>query len=196
VTRLPPLRHDDLDPARQQLWDSIAGTRDGVRPDADGGLPGPFNAFLHAPGVGQHLTSLGLALRYDTSIDRRLTEVAILTVGACWQAEFEWWAHEKMARRHGVADPVIEAIRRGQEPPFEAEDERAVHAVARQLASTGRISQDAYDAAHQVLGDTGMVELVTLCGYYTLISYLLNGFDVSLPPGETPVWGGAPAGPA
>jgi 4-carboxymuconolactone decarboxylase len=100
-----------------------------------------------------------------------------------------------MARRHGVADLVIEAIRRGEEPPFEAEDERAVHAVARQLASTGRISQDAYDAAHQVLGDTGMVELVTLCGYYTLISYLLNGFDVPLPPGEAPVWGGAPVGP-
>jgi 4-carboxymuconolactone decarboxylase len=196
VSRLPPLRHDDLDPDQRQVWDSIAGTRDTAQPDTGGGLPGPFNAFVHAPGVGQHLTSLGLALRYHTSIERRLTEVAILSVGAHWQAEFEWWAHAKMARRHGVAEPVIEAIRRGEDPPFEAGDERAVHAVACQLASTGRISQDAYDAAHQVLGDTGMVELVTLCGYYTLISYLLNGFDVPLPPGETPAWDGAPSGPA
>jgi 4-carboxymuconolactone decarboxylase len=196
VNRLPPLRRDDLDPARRELWDSIAGTRDAGMTDADGGLSGPFNAFLHAPGVGQHLTGLGLTLRYDTSIDRRLTEVAIITVGARWRAEFEWWAHAKMARRHGVADPVIEAIRRGEDPPFEAEDERAVHEIAHQLATTGQISQDAYDSAHRLLGDTGMVELVTLCGYYTLISYLLNGFDVPLPPGETPAWDGSPAGPA
>lgn len=196
MSRLPPLRHDDLDPDRRQLWDSIVGTRDAGMTDADGGLSGPFNAFLHAPGLGQHLTSLGLALRYDTSIERRLTEVAILTVGARWQAEFEWWAHARMARRHGVADAVIEAIRRGEDPPFQAEDERAVHAAARQLAGRGRISQDAYDAAHQVLSDTGMVELVTLCGYYTLISYLLNGFDVPLPPGETPAWDATSSGPA
>ena len=196
MSRLPPLRRDDLDEPRRQLWDSIAGPRAAMQPDAGGGLPGPFNAFLHAPGLGQHLTGLGLSLRYGTSIDRRLTEIAILTVGARWQAEFEWWAHARMARRHGVTDPVIEAIRRGEDPPFEAEDERAVHAAARQLATTGRISQDAYDAVHQVLGDTGMVELVTLCGYYTLISYLLNGFDVPLPPGAAPAWGGAPSGPA
>ena len=196
MSRLPPLRRDDLDPSRQQLWDTIAGTRDAGLADADGALPGPFNAFLHAPGVGEHLTGLGHTLRYGTSIERRLTEVAILTVGARWQAEFEWWAHAKMARRHGVSDAVIEAIRRGEDHAFEAEDERAVHAVARQLAETGRISQDAYDAAHRVLGDTGMVELVTLCGYYTLICYLLNGFDVPLPPGETPAWSGSSSGSA
>lgn len=195
MSRLPPLRHDDLDPARQRLWDSIAGTRDGALPDGGGGLPGPFNAFVHAPSLGEHLNGLGYALRYRTSIERRLTEIAILTVGARWQAEFEWWAHEKMARTHGVSGPVIEAIRRGEDPPFEAGDERAVHAVARELATTGRISQDAYDAAHQTLGDAGMVELITLCGYYTLISYLLNGLDVPLPPGETPVWG-TESGPA
>lgn len=196
MSRLSPLRHDDLDPARRELWNSIAGTRGAELTDADGGLSGPFNAFLHAPAVGEHLTGLGHTLRYGTSIERRLTEVAILTVGARWQAEFEWWAHTKMARRHGVSDTVIEAIRRGEDPAFEADDERAVHEVARQLASTGRISQDAYDAAHRLLGDTGLVELVTLCGYYTLISFLLNGFDVPLPPGESPAWDASSSGPA
>lgn len=196
MSRLPPLRHDDLDRPRQQLWDSITGSRGAELTDARGGLSGPFNAFLHAPGVGRYLTGLGHTLRYGTSIERRLTEIAILTVGARWQAEFEWWAHVRMAHRHGVPDAVIEAIGHGEEPVFEAEDERAVHAVARQLAGAGRVSQDAYDAAHRVLGDTGMVELITLCGYYTLISYLLNGFDVPLPPGATPAWGGAPSGPA
>ena len=94
-----------------------------------------------------------------------------------------------MAREHGVSDAVVDAIGRGGDPPFEAEDERAIYTAIRQLTSTGRLGQDVYDAAQRLLGDAGMVELVSLCGYYTLISYLLNAFTVPLPPGARPQWG-------
>ena len=107
-------------------------------------------------------------------------------MGARWKAEFEWWAHAQMARRHGVPGAVVDAIGRGEDPPFGADDERTVYEVARQLTRTGRLSQDAYDAAQQLLGDTGVVELVSLCGYYTLISFLLNAFAVPLPAGAPP----------
>jgi 4-carboxymuconolactone decarboxylase len=93
-----------------------------------------------------------------------------------------------MARAHGVADAVVDAIGRGEDPPFEADDERAIYAVARQLSLCGRLDQEVYDAAHRYLGDAGMVELVSLCGYYTLISFLLNAFAVPLPPGAAPMW--------
>src|SRR6202007_874566 len=95
-----------------------------------------------------------------------------------------------MAREHGVAGAVVDAIGRGEDPPFEADDERAVYAAARQLGYSGRLDQEAYDAAHRFLGDAGMVELVSLCGYYTLISFLLNAFAVPLPPGAAPMWAG------
>jgi 4-carboxymuconolactone decarboxylase len=189
VTRLPYLRRDELDADGQNVWDGIVGTRGGQLVNADGGLSGPFNAFVHAPDVGQHLTSLGAVVRFGTSIERRLSEVAIITVGARWKAEFEWWAHAGMARRHGVPDAVVDAIGRGEDPPFAAADERAVYAVAWQLTRTGQLSQDAYDAAQRLLGDAGVVELVSLCGYYTLISFLLNAFSVPLPPGAAPQWG-------
>ena len=64
------------------------------------------------------------------------------------------------------------------DPGFEAADERAVYAAAHELSHTGRLSKAVYDAAQQFLGDPGMVELVATCGYYTLISFLLNAFDV------------------
>jgi 4-carboxymuconolactone decarboxylase len=175
-------------PEGQQLWDSIVNGRGDLIVIADGCLAGPFNAFVTAPGAGRRLSSLGATLRFGTSIRRRLSEIAILTVGARWQAEFEWWAHAPMAREHGVADAVVDAIGRGEDPPFAADDERAVYAVARQLSYSGRLDQVTYDAAHAILGDAGMVELVSLCGYYTLISFLLNAFDVPLPPGAAPVW--------
>jgi 4-carboxymuconolactone decarboxylase len=189
MSRLPYLRHDDLDPAGQQVWDGVVGSRAGDLVNDEGGLVGPFNAFVHAPDVGRRMASLGRVLRFETSIERRLTEVAIITVGARWKAEFEWWAHARMAREHGVPDAVVDAIGRGDEPAFDATDERTVYAVARQLAEAGELDQAAYDAAQQLLGDTGVVELVSLCGYYTLISFLLNAFAVPLPPGATPAWG-------
>ena len=183
MTRIPYVRREELGPEGQQLWDSIVNGR--------GGLAGPFNAFVTAPGAGRRLSSLGATLRFGTSIERRLSEIAILTVGARWQAEFEWWAHAPMALEHGVAGAVVDAIGRGEDPPFAADDERAVYAVARQLSQSGRLDQQTYDAAHAFLGDAGMVELVSLCGYYTLISFLLNAFAVPLPPGAAPMWDGS-----
>ena len=187
MTRIPYVHRDELGPEGQQLWDTIVKGR-GDRVVAGEGLAGPFNAYVTAPGVGRRLSSLGATLRFGTSIERRLIEVAILTTGARWQAEFEWWAHASMAREHGVPDAVADAIGRGEEPPFESDDERAVYDVARQLSDSGHLDQKAYDAAHRFLGDAGMVELVSLCGYYTLVSFLLNAFAVPLPPDAAPMW--------
>ena len=188
-SRLPYLRYDDLDPAQRSVWDAIVGSRGADLVNSEGGLIGPFNAFVHAPGVGRRLASLGHVVRFETSIERRLAEVAIITVGARWKAEFEWWAHARMAREHGVAAVVVDAIGRGEEPPLQADDERAVYAVARQLADHGQVEPGAYAAARRLLGDAGMVELVSLCGYYTLVSFLLNAFTVPLPPDAAPAWG-------
>jgi 4-carboxymuconolactone decarboxylase len=188
VSRLPELRRDQLDLAGQEVWDQVVGTRGGQLVTAAGGLAGPFNAFVHAPHVGRHLAALGAALRFGTSIERRLTEVAIITVGSRWKAEFEWWAHARMAREHGVPDAVVDAIGRGENPPFTADDERIIYAAARELTLSGQLSQENHTAAHGLLGDAGLVELVSLCGYYTLISYLLNAFAVPVPPGAELMW--------
>ena len=185
MSRLPALRHDDLDDTGRALWDAITSSRSSSVIDENGGLRGPFNPWLHAPEVGRRAADLGAHLRFGTSIDRRLLELAIITVGARWKAEFEWWAHVPMAREHGVTEPVIEAIGRGETPTFPHDDERIVHAVAHQLGVDGHIDPSTYAEAQALLGDRGMVELVTLCGYYVLVSFTLNAFDIGLPPGNT-----------
>jgi len=62
-----------------------------------------------------------------TRIERRLSEIAIITVGARWQAEFEWWAHAPMAREHGVAGAVADAIGRGEDPVAARESQAVRH---------------------------------------------------------------------
>src|SRR5437868_6438773 len=123
MSRLPYLRRDDLDDQGREVWDSLAESRGATIVNDQGGLVGPFNAWVHAPGVGRRIADLGATLRFQTSIDRRLLELAIITVGAQWKAEFEWWAHRRMAREHGVTDDVIAAIGRDEPPSFERDDE-------------------------------------------------------------------------
>jgi 4-carboxymuconolactone decarboxylase len=191
MSRLPFLRRDALSDDGVDLWDGIVETRGAAATNDAGGLIGPFNAWVTAPGVGARLSSLGATLRFETSIDRRLLEVAIITTGAAWKAEFEWWAHSQMARDNGVTDAVVDAIGRGDTPPFERDDERVVYDVARQLSSTGKLDQAVFNAGRELLGDQGMVELVSLCGYYVLVSFTLNAFAVGLPPGARPAFDSA-----
>jgi 4-carboxymuconolactone decarboxylase len=90
---------------------------------------------------------------------------------------------------------VLDALARGTTPSFEAQDEEVVYGVANQLARDGQIEPDTYRAAQELLGDQRMVDLVALCGYYTLVSFTLNAFAVPLPPGAEPVWDPDPAAP-
>ena len=186
MSRLPLRTRDALDDDGREVWDSITATRGSIVTD-EGALAGPFNAWVTAPGIGGRLAELGAALRFESSIERRLLEVAIITVGARWRSEFEWWAHSRMALHHGVSPDVVDAIARDEPPPL-LDDERVVYTVARQLVDDGHVDRATYDAARELLGDRGIVELVTLCGYYTLVSFTLNAFAVALPPGEQPTW--------
>jgi 4-carboxymuconolactone decarboxylase len=192
MSRLPYLRYDELDADGQKVWDGLVGSRGSYLVNEQGGLIGPFNAFVHAPGTGRRLSGLGATLRFETSIERRLSEVAIITVGAFWKAEFEWHAHSRMAREFGVPDAVVDAIGRGEEPPFERDDEAVMYGAARELVTAGRLAPATFEAARTLLGDAGVVELVSLCGYYSLISFLLNSLEVPLPDGAAPLWDDAP----
>lgn len=191
MTRLRSLNRSELSGDRAALWDAIVDSRRGGALDLvndEGGLVGPFNAFVHVPAIGERLTSLGGLLRFRTSIERRLTEVAICTVGAHWRSEFEFWAHAPMALEHGVAAGVVDALREGRPPVFDRDDERIVHAVTSQLLNDRRVDDATFAEGEALLGETGMVELATLVGYYCLISMVLNLFDVPLPAGAAPAW--------
>jgi len=186
MPRLSPLPRPELDADQTELWDQIVSSRKPGKLDLvgdDGGLIGPFNAFVHAPGVGRHMAALGAALRFGTSLDRRLIELATCTVGAHWNAEFELWAHVPMALAAGVDQRVIDDLLVGSTPSFERDDEATVHAMTSQLLTTGHCDEATYAAALDLLGERGVVELTALVGYYCAISLRLNAFEVPVPAG-------------
>jgi 4-carboxymuconolactone decarboxylase len=192
MTRLSGLTRDRLDDSGVALWDAIVGSRAGAIElvDEHGALVGPFNAFVHVPEIGRRLSSLGAHLRFSTSIERRLSEIAICTVGAHWRADFEFWAHAPMAIAAGVEPSVVDALRTGDTPDFTRDDERLVHRLTSQLLIDRRVDEATYAAGGELFGESGLVELAALIGYYCLISITLNLFDVALPGGEQPVFDG------
>ena len=190
MSRLAAVRPAEATSEQSEVVDAIAaGDRGRGRPlesllDERGGLAGPFNAWIHRPDLGIVVQRLGERLRFHGTLPGAAREIAILTVGARWMAEYEWWAHTRIGRREGVSDETIDAIQRRERPPLPDPAESAVYDFTAALLETGKVEPAVYDAARTQLGDGGLVELVTLVGYYTLVSFTLNAFEVPLPTSE------------
>ncbi len=160
--------------------------RDEIAAGPRGDVQGPLAIWLHSPPLADKAQKLGAYVRYHSSLPPQLSELAILVTGSIWKADFEWHAHVGPAREAGISDGVIEAIRMGQEPPLGDEASRAVHAVARELHDQRRLSDATYARATAALGERGLVDLIGILGYYTLISMTLNAFEVETPDGSKP----------
>src|ERR1700733_8505200 len=177
MRRIPPLIRENLDASGKELWDEVVAGR-GPRVIAqDGSMAGPFGLWLVTPGIGRHLVGLGGSLHTDTTLDRRLTELATIAVTAYWRAEYPFWAHAQMARELGFPDSVLDAIAAG-DPPV----------LTSALEETGTAAPALLDAASASLDQRQLVELVVLCGWYTLVSFAINAFEVPLPPGVPHQW--------
>lgn len=179
MSRLPDLAFEQMSDEQRRIHDEIAA---GPR----GAVVGPLKVWLHSPALADRAQKLGAHARYHSCLPPRLSELAILVTGSIWKADFEWYSHVGPAREAGIPDAVIEAIRTGDEPPLEDEPSRAVYAVAREMHENRRLSDDTYRTASAALGEQGLVDLIGILGYYTLISMTLNAFEVETPDGSTP----------
>ncbi len=189
MSRLPDLRPEALSAEQRALYESIAGgdrARDASfrLTEADGSLVGPFAALLLSPAVGDAVQSVGAAIRFGCGLSSLVREVAILSVAAHRRSPFEWWAHEPIGRRAGLSDAQIAALHAGETPAFEDETAAATYAFCRALIAAGRPDDASYEAAREALGLDGVMELVTLVGYYTLLAQLMETFDIGVPSGE------------
>lgn len=182
MARIPLLAsRDGLSPAQTQVFDSIAsGARGGVR--------GPHQVLLHRPAIASPVERLGAFLRYECRVPERQRELVILVVAEFWKADYEWFAHAPLAARQGHGADVLTAVGLGREPDLPDPADSAAWRVARELLDTRRITPASYAAAEAILGQEGMVDLVTLIGYYSLIAMTLDAFEVAVPEGAEIPW--------
>src|SRR5437762_13953250 len=169
----------EMNPAQKRVHDQIvAGKR--------GRFGGPFQLLIRAPDICEHASKLGEHLRWGTSLPDRLSGLAIITTARFWRAQYEWYAHAPLAEKAGVPVVAIEMIRTGGTPVFTDKDEALVYRACNEIFRTQRLSDESFGQAVSALGEQGVVELIAIIGYYTLIGNMLNVFQVALPEGETP----------
>lgn len=175
--RLRDLSREEMSLVQQRVADEAAAGKRGR-------VPAPLRAWLHSPELGARAQKLGEFLRYDTSLGPRLSELAILVTARFWTSQYEWYAHKREALKAGLDPETVEAIARRDTPLFTDEKARIVYDYATALHGAHAVPDELHAAAVRALGEQGVVELVGLLGYYTLVAMTLNAFDIGVPSGE------------
>ena len=149
-----------------------------------GSVPANVLVWLHSPELAARAQKLGEIVRFETTLGQRRSELAILAVARHWTAHYEWAVHVTEAARAGVPAEVVAAIGDRRVPSFEDEDDRAVFEFTSVLVASGRVPEAVYRAAVLAVGEKSVVELVALVGYYTMVAFTLNAFDIPAPAGS------------
>lgn len=182
MSRIPALIPEKMTKAQHDIYSNIVRTRGGPW------FHGPYDALLQQPRIAAAAQQLGEFVRFHTSLEPRLSELAILVVARHFDCEFEWYQHAPIATRSGLAPHIIEALRRNRVPTGMREDETFVYEFSHGLLKHHRVPDEIYDKAKRQLGVTGVVELTGLLGYYTLLAFTLNAHEIDLPAGAVPAF--------
>ena len=176
MARLQPLEAVSLDARQTEIMDAIkSGPRGGVR--------GPFPAWIRSPDLADRGQKLGEYCRFNTSFEPRLAELAIIICARYWTSQYEWYAHAPLAVKGGLDQAVVDAIAARQRPASMQDDEAAVYDYCTELHNDKQVSEPTYQRALSLFGERGVVDLIGISGYYTMVSMTLNTFEVALPEG-------------
>ena len=174
--RLRQLAYEELAPEVRSLADDILKV-------SSAALGGPYNALLRSPDMARRCFELLDYLRFKTSVNKRLNEFAILIQARLSNAQYEWWAHEPIARRAGLSDAVMADLRACRRPAAMQQDERLVYDFCIQLSLNHRVPDALWNEVVERMGEQVAVDLTVLSGTYVMVSMLLNATQVGIPGG-------------
>lgn len=180
MTRFEVLEREQMSAEQRDVADAIAS---GPR----GALKGPFLALIHNPALASKVQALGEHLRYGTGLPAALVEIAILVTARRWSCDYEWVAHARIAREAGLREAVIEPLSRGVRPENMDQRESLVHDFAHETVWQGEPSEASFDAVTATFGKPASLDLLALCGYYSLLAFVLNTARLPLPAGASPL---------
>ena len=179
MSRYPKLSPDEMTPAQREVAAEIAaGPRGEVR--------GPFLALIHNAELARRIQQLGEFLRFKSKLPLPLLELAVLITARRWTCQFEWVMHEQFARKAGLAEHIIQAIGKATMPENMDKEQSLVHAFCLQAHINGQVDDATFAAAKDLFGLDGVLELLALNGYYSMMAMILNTSGIALPEGTKP----------
>ncbi|HWL20564.1 MAG TPA: carboxymuconolactone decarboxylase family protein [Bradyrhizobium sp.] len=174
--RMAEIPLDKMTPAQRGVAEAImSGPRKGMN--------GPFNAWLRSPELADRLQKVGEYVRFNTSLDKRLNEMAIIMTAQYWGSQYEWYAHAPLAIKAGLDPEIVAALGAGRKPEKMKDDEAIVWEFTTQLRRDHEVDDALYARAVEKFGENGVMDLIAVNGYYDVVSMTLNVAHVSPPAG-------------
>ncbi|HJZ30721.1 MAG TPA: carboxymuconolactone decarboxylase family protein [Hyphomicrobiaceae bacterium] len=165
--RLPPIAADDLTPEQRQAAEEFKAGR-------GYGILGPFAVMVRSPEVMLRAKAMGDYLRFRNVLPKRVSEMVILLTARDWTQEFEWSHHFSYALEAGLSPATIAAIAEGRRPAAMAEDEAAAWEFVSELSRKKAVSDPTYARVLDLWGERGVVDMVGIIGYYSLLAMMMN----------------------
>jgi 4-carboxymuconolactone decarboxylase len=172
--RLPPIPAAQLTPEQAREAQAII---DGPR----GALISPFIPLIRSPELMGHAQRMGEYLRYRSALPLRLSELAILVTARFWTQQVEWAIHVPIAQREGIAIELIDSIAQRAPPKFAKDDEALVYTFCNELHETQQVSDATWQRAIEQFGEQATMDLIGLCGYYAMLSMVMNAARTPVP---------------
>ena len=172
--RMAEIPLDKMTPAQRTVADAIMS---GPRKR----MSGPFNAWLRSPELADRLQKVGEYVRFNTSLDKRLNEMAIIMTAQYWGSQYEWYAHAPLAIKAGLDPEIVAALGAGNKPEKMKDDEALVWEFTTQLRRDHGVNDAIYAKAVEKFGENGVMDLVGVNGYYDVVAMTLNVAHVSPP---------------
>ena len=174
--RMAEIPLDKMTPTQRGVAEAImSGPRKGMN--------GPFNAWLRSPELADRLQKVGEYVRFNTSLDKRLNEMAIIMTAQYWGSQYEWYAHAPLAIKAGLDPEIVAALGAGRKPEKMKDDEAIVWEFTTQLRRDHEVDDALYARAVEKFGENGVMDLIAVNGYYDVVSMTLNVAHVSPPAG-------------
>jgi 4-carboxymuconolactone decarboxylase len=176
--RLPPLVNEQLSEQQEQALAEFVAAR--------GQPTGPWIALLRSPELMKRTRGLSDYLRFESVLPGWLREFVILMTARQWGQTYEWNAHYAIAMDEGLSPDIAQAIAEGRRPEGMVREEAILYELCLELQRNHSVSDATYERAVERFGEQGVVEVVSLMGYYTMISMILNTSRAPLPAGAVP----------
>ena len=180
MPRTPNVTRDMVPAALREAFDSETAATGGTV------TAGPGSVMLNSPEMRRRANSLVNYLRDDSSLPKKLQELTMILVARTMDCQYIWHAHSARSREQGISDEFVDNLRDGKPLPQLPPDEQTVVNYVTELFRDHRTSDATFQAAIDQLGALGVTELSTLMGYYTMLSFNANSFQIDTPDGGEP----------
>ena len=172
MARIGDVEPENLNARQRRLYDDIMRTR------PRGKLSGPFSVWMHTPDIAEPANGLANCFRVNARLDKRLIELITLLMCRSATVKYAWSVHEPLARQAGLSLQTVAAIRVNKRPDFARDDERLIYDLVTELLATKSLSDGTFERAIAAFGREGVIEAVSCAGFYGMVGFVLNAFEV------------------